>query len=62
MVALLLQNNYAEADMLHFLKKVLMFRVGQKASRGFARSIGVYKPVSAIIGLIGGVKYMRRHA
>lgn len=57
-VALTLQITAQEA----FLKKVLMFRVGQKASRGFARSIGVYKPVSAIIGLIGGVKYMRRHA
>ena len=41
--------------MLRFLKKVLMFRVGQKASRGFARSIGVRKPFSSVIGLIGGV-------
>jgi hypothetical protein len=48
--------------MLRFLKKVLMFRVGQKASRGFARSIGVRRPISGIIGLIGGFKYMRRHA
>jgi hypothetical protein len=51
-----------EADMLRFLKKVLMFRVGQKASRGFARSIGVRKPFSSLVGVIGGVKYMRRHA
>jgi len=51
-----------EADMLRFLKKVLMFRIGQKASRGFAWSIGVRQPFSGIIGLIGGVKYMRRHA
>jgi hypothetical protein len=48
--------------MLRFLKKVLMFRVGQKASRGFARSIGVRKPFSSLVGVIGGVKYMRRHA
>ena len=48
--------------MLRFLKKVLMFRIGQKASRGFARTIGVRKPFSGIIGLIGGFKYMRRHA
>jgi len=46
--------------MLRFLKKLLMFRVGQKASRGFARSIGL-SGVSAVVGLIGGVKYMRRH-
>ena len=48
--------------MLHFLRKVLMFRIGQKASRGFARSIGVRRPFSSFIGLVGGVKYMRRHA
>jgi hypothetical protein len=48
--------------MLRFLKKVLMFRVGQKASRGFARKIGVRRPFSSIIGLIGGMKFMRRHA
>jgi hypothetical protein len=48
--------------MFHFLKKVLMFRIGQKASRGFARKIGVRRPFANVIGLIGGVKYMRRHA
>lgn len=48
--------------MLRFLKKVLMFRIGQKASRGFARRIGVRRPISNMIGIIGGVKYMRRHA
>ena len=47
--------------MLCFLKKVLMFRIGQKASRGFARSIGVRRPFSSVIGLIGGMKYMRSH-
>ena len=48
--------------MLRFLRKVLMFRIGQKASRGFARSIGVRRPFSSMIGVIGGMKYMRRHA
>jgi hypothetical protein len=47
--------------MLHFLKKVLMFRIGQKASRGFARSIGLTS-VASVIGWVGGVKYMRRHS
>jgi hypothetical protein len=51
-----------ETDMLHFLKKVLMFRMGQKASRGFARSIGVRRPFSSAIGVIGGIKTMRRYA
>jgi len=47
--------------MLHFLKKLLMFRIGQKASRGFAHSIGL-KSVAPIVGIVGGVKYMRRHS
>ncbi len=47
--------------MLHFLKKLLMFRVGQKASRGFARTIGL-KSVAGLVGVVGGMKYMRRHS
>ena len=47
--------------MRHFLKKVLMFRIGQKAAKGFARSIGL-KRASTVIGLVGGFKHMRRHA
>ena len=47
--------------MLHFLKKLLMFRIGQKASRGFARSIGL-EALAGVVGLVGGVKYMRRHS
>jgi hypothetical protein len=46
--------------MLHFLKKLLMFRVGQKTTRGVARSIGLGK-LATVAGLIGGYKYMRRH-
>ena len=47
--------------MLHFLKKLFMFRVGQKATRSFARSIGLGR-LSYLAGLIGGYKNMRRHA
>jgi hypothetical protein len=47
--------------MLHFLRKLLMFRVGQKATRGFARSIGLGR-IAGLVGLIGGYKQMRRHA
>jgi len=61
-MALSLQNDSQETDMLRFLKKILMFRIGQRASRGFARSIGVRRPFSNLIGVIGGIKYMRRHA
>jgi hypothetical protein len=46
--------------MLHFFKKLLMFRLGQKASRGFAHSIGLGN-LAFIVGLIGGVKAMRHH-
>jgi len=48
-------------QMIHFLKKLLLFRVGQKAARGFARSIGLHG-ISRAVGVIGGVKYMRRHS
>jgi hypothetical protein len=47
--------------MLHFLRKLLMFRVGQKASRGFAKSIGLHA-ISGAVGVLGGLKYMRRHS
>jgi len=47
--------------MLHFLKKLLLFRVGQKATRGVARSIGLGK-IATLVGLIGGYKHMRKHA
>ena len=47
--------------MLHFLKKLLMFRVGQKTTRSVARAIGLGK-IATIVGLIGGYKHMRKHA
>ena len=47
--------------MLHLLKKLFMFRMGQKATRGFARSIGLSK-IAFLAGLLGGYKNMRRHA
>lgn len=47
--------------MLHFLKKLLLFRVGQKTTRGFAKKIGLHG-FANIAGVIGGVKYMRRHS
>ena len=47
--------------MYRFLRNVLMFRIGQKTSRGFARTIGL-DSLAAIVGVIGGIKYMRRHS
>jgi len=47
--------------MLHFLKKLLMFQVGRKASRGFAKSIGL-DSLAGVVGVVGGLKYMKRHS
>ena len=47
--------------MRHFLKKVLMFRIGQKAAKGFAKSLGLTH-TARLIGVVGGFKHMRRHA
>ncbi len=48
--------------MLRFWKKILMFQIGKRASRRFARVIGVQRPIASLLGVIGGFKYMRRHA
>lgn len=47
--------------MRSFLKKLFFFRVGQKTSQIFARALG-YGRLSVLIGLIGGIRSMRRHA
>jgi hypothetical protein len=47
--------------MLSLLKKLLLFRVGQKTTRGVARTIGLHK-LSHLIGVVGGVHYMRKHS
>lgn len=47
--------------MLRLLKKLLLFRLGQKTSRGFARLIGL-DGIARVVGVIGGVRYMRRHS
>ncbi len=47
--------------MLQFLKKILMFRIGQKTARGFSRSLGL-KSLALPIGLVAGYKYMRKHS
>ena len=46
--------------MWRLIRSLLMFRVGQKASRGAARMLGLRK-LSMIIGLIGGYRQMRKH-
>lgn len=46
--------------MLQFLKRLLMFRLGQKSARGTARMLGFGK-LGLLIGLVGGWRAMRRH-
>lgn len=47
--------------MLNLLRKALFFRIGQKAARGIARSLGLRK-LANVIGLVGGYRHMRKHA
>ncbi len=47
--------------MLSLMKRLLLFRVGQKATKGFAHKIGLHS-IAWMVGLIGGVRYMRRHS
>ena len=47
--------------MYRLLKRLLMFRVGQKTTSRFAKAIGLRR-ISPFVGVIGGIKYMRRHA
>ena len=46
--------------MWRFLKKLLVFRIGQKTTKSAARLMG-YGRLSLIVGLIGGWRAMRRH-
>lgn len=46
--------------MLNFLKKLLVFRIGQKSAKGAARMLG-FGRLGLIIGLIGGWRAVRRH-
>jgi hypothetical protein len=48
-------------NMLSLLKKLLLFRVGQKTSKGFSHRIGLHS-IAWMVGLVGGYRYMRRHS
>jgi hypothetical protein len=47
-------------NMLRFLKKLVMFRLGQKSARGAARMLGLGR-LGMVIGLLGGLKALKRH-
>ena len=46
--------------MLHFIKKLLVFRLGQKSAKGAARMLG-FGRLGMVIGLIGGWRALRHH-
>ena len=47
--------------MRNFLRQIFYFGLGRNASRGAARAIGLGR-FATLIGIIGGIRYMRRHA
>jgi hypothetical protein len=47
--------------MWNLIKRIFFFRVGQNASRGMARAVGLGR-FGLLIGLLGGLRYMRRHS
>jgi hypothetical protein len=46
--------------MLNFLKRMLIFRIGQSSARGVARIVGLGR-FGLLLGLIGGWRAVRRH-
>jgi hypothetical protein len=45
--------------MWNFIKRLLVFRLGQKSARGAARMLG-FGRLGLLIGLIGGLRAIRR--
>jgi hypothetical protein len=46
--------------MWRFLKSLLVFRVGQKSSRGVAKVLGLGR-FGLLIGLVGGWRAIKKH-
>jgi hypothetical protein len=46
--------------MWNLIKRIFFFRVGQNATRGMARAVGLGR-FGVLLGLIGGLRYMRRN-
>ena len=47
--------------MWKFIKKMIMFRMGQKSARGAARMLG-FGRIGVILGIIGGLRAWRHQA
>ena len=46
--------------MLRMVKNLIRFRLGQKVARGTAKKLGL-GPVAGIVGLVSGLRAMRKH-
>lgn len=47
--------------MWNFIKSIFFFRMGQNATRGMARMVGLGR-FSLLLGILGGLRYMRRQS
>ena len=47
--------------MLTLIKRLLMFRMGQKSARGAAKMLG-FRKLAMVVGLVGGYRTMRKHS
>ena len=47
--------------MWNLVKKIFMFQVGRNSSRALARTVGLSR-LAALIGVLGGLMYMRRNS
>lgn len=46
--------------MWNLLKRIFMFQIGRSSSRALARTVGLSR-MASVLGLIGGLMYMRRN-
>ena len=47
--------------MIRLMRRLVMFRIGQKTSRGLARSLGL-GAIAPLPGPVGGTRTMRKHS
>jgi hypothetical protein len=46
--------------MWNLLKRIFMFQMGRSSSRALARTVGLSR-LASVLGIIGGLMYMRRN-
>lgn len=48
--------------MWNFMKRLFFSRLTQRAAQGTARSLGAGSRLSTVIGLVAGIRHLRKHA